>query len=57
MSSFEAQALASWVGHIVQFGKFHRIGGAPPFPNVKYDAPEEVGATENVLTAVLENYI
>ena len=38
-------------GHIVQFGKFHRIGGAPPaggappetFPNVKYDAPEEVG--------------
>ena len=32
-------------GHIVPFGKFHRIGGAPPetFPNVKYDAPEEVG--------------
>ena len=30
--------------HIVQFGKFHRIGGAPPetFPNVKYDDPEEV---------------
>ena len=29
--------------HIVPFGKFHRIGGAPPdtFPNVKYDAPEE----------------
>jgi hypothetical protein len=31
--------------HIVPFRKFHRIGGAPPktFPNVKYDAPEEVG--------------
>ena len=26
--------------HIVPFGKFHRIGGAPP---VKYDAPEEIG--------------
>ena len=25
--------------------RFHRIGGAPTetFPNVKYDAPEEVG--------------
>ena len=34
-----------YIIHIVQFGKFHRIGGAPPetFPNVKYDAPEEVG--------------
>ena len=32
-------------GHIAPFGKFHRIRGAPPeaFPNVKYDAPEEVG--------------
>ena len=31
--------------NIVPFGKFYRIGGAPPktFPNVKYDAPEEVG--------------
>ena len=31
--------------HIVPFGKFHRIGGAPPktFPNAKYDAPEEMG--------------
>ena len=31
--------------HIVPFGKFHRIRGAPPetFPHVKYDAPEEVG--------------
>ena len=30
--------------HIVPFGKFHRIGGAPLeiFPNVKYDATEEV---------------
>ena len=28
--------------NIVPFGKFHRMGGAPPeiFPNVKYDAPE-----------------
>ena len=33
------------IHHIVPFGKFHRIGGAPPetFPNVKYDAPEEIG--------------
>ena len=32
--------------HIVQCGKFHKIGGAPPqtFPNVKYDAPEEEGS-------------
>ena len=31
--------------HIVPCGKFHRIVGAPheTFPNVKYDAPEEVG--------------
>ena len=31
--------------HIVSFGKCHRIEGAPheTFPNVKYDAPEEVG--------------
>ena len=31
--------------HIVPFGKFHRIAGAPPetLPNVKYDGPEEVG--------------
>ena len=31
--------------HIVPFGKFHRIDGAPPetLPNVKYDAAEEVG--------------
>ena len=31
--------------HIVPFGKFHRIEGAPTetFPNVKYDAPEEMG--------------
>ena len=31
--------------HRVPNVKFHRIGGAPPetFPNVKYDAPEEVG--------------
>ena len=31
--------------HIVPFGMFYRIGGAPPetVPIVKYDAPEEVG--------------
>ena len=31
--------------HIVPFEKFHRIRSAPPetFPNVKFDAPEEVG--------------
>ena len=31
--------------HIVPFGKFNRIGSAPPetILNVKYDAPEEVG--------------
>ena len=30
--------------HIVPFAKFHRLAGAPPetYPNVKYDAPEEV---------------
>ena len=29
----------------IPFGRFHRIGGAPPdtFRNGKYDAPEEVG--------------
>ena len=37
--------------HIVPFGKFHRIGGAPPqtFPNVKYDAPEEVGGNRKCI--------
>ena len=35
--------------HIVPFGKSHRIRGAPSetFPNVKYDAPEEVGGNRN----------
>ena len=35
--------------HIVPFGKFHRIRGAPreTFPNVKYDAPEEVCGDRN----------
>ena len=42
---------------IVPFGKFHKIGGALPknFPNVKYDVPKEVVATENVLTVLLGN--
>ena len=37
--------------NIVLFGKGHRIGGAPPatFPNVKYDAPEEVGGDTECL--------
>ena len=37
--------LSCTVLHIIPFGKFHRIGVASPetFPNVKYDAPEEVG--------------
>ena len=37
--------LDQYVSQIVPFKKFHRIRGAPPetFPNVKYDAPEEVG--------------
>ena len=31
--------------HIVRFGNSHRIEGMPPetFPNIRYDAPEEVG--------------
>ena len=34
--------------HLVACGNFHRIGGAPPetFPNVKYDALEEVGGNK-----------
>ena len=45
--------------HIVACGKFQRIVGAPPktFPNVKYVAPEEVVAMENVLTALLGNEV
>ena len=37
--------------HIVPFGKFHRIRGAPTrtFPNVKYDVPEEVGGDTKCL--------
>ena len=42
--------------HIVPFGKFHKIGGAPPetFPNVKYDAPEEMSGERKCLTVLLE---
>ena len=41
--------------HIAPFRKFHRIGGSPPktSPNVKYDAPAEVGGNRNVWTALL----
>ena len=41
--------------HIVPFGKFCRIVGAPPesFPNVKYDAPEEVSGDRICLTVLL----
>ena len=37
--------------HIVPFGKFHRMGGATPktFPNIKYDAPKEVGGNRKCL--------
>ena len=44
VGSFETGINKSVV-YIVPLGKFHRIGGAPPktFPNVKYDAPEEMG--------------
>ena len=36
---------ASEATHIIPFGKFYKIGGAPPetFSNVKYDAPKEMG--------------
>ena len=42
--------------HIVPFGKFHRIGGAPPeifFCNFNYDALEEVGGDIIVQTLLL----
>ena len=45
-SNLFAETCIQWYSHfnIVPFGKFHRIGGAPPetFPNVKYEGPEEV---------------
>ena len=46
-------------GHIVPFGKFHRIGGAPPetFPSENYDTPEEVGGDRKCLTALLGNEV
>ena len=45
ISSKHTQSQTGKARHIVPSEKFHRIGGAPPktFPNVKYDAPEEVG--------------
>ena len=38
--SFCKKKKSIYIAHIVPFGKFHRIGSAPPdtFPNVKYDA-------------------
>ena len=44
--------------HIVSFGKFHRIGGAPPetFPNVKYDAPEEVGGNRKCFDSPIRKW-
>ena len=41
--------------HIVPFGKFHRMGGAPPetFPIIKYDAPEEVSGERNFFDSPL----
>ena len=43
--------------HIVPFGKFHRIWGAPPdtFPDVKYDVPEEMGGDRKCFTVLLGN--
>ena len=45
--------------HIFPFRNLHRIGGAPPdtFPNVKYDAPEEVGGTRIFFKALLGNEV
>ena len=45
MASFLLSAETVHVAHIVPFGNFQRIGGAPPetFLNVKYDASEEMG--------------
>ena len=44
-------------GHIVPFGKFHRFGGASAetFPNVKYNAPEEVGGDRKCFDPLLGN--
>ena len=41
--------------HIVPCGKLHRIGGAPPetFPNVKYDAPEELGGDRKCFDSLI----
>ena len=43
--------------HIVPFGNFHSIGGAPPetFPNVKYDAPEEMGGNKLFFDSPVRN--
>ena len=37
---------------------FHRIGGAPPqtFPNVKYDAPEEVGGNRKYFDSPIKKW-
>ena len=45
--------------HIVPFGKFNRIGGAPPetIHNVKYDAPEKVGGNRKCFTVLLGNKV
>ena len=41
---------------IVPFGNFHMIGGAPPktFPNIKYDAPKEVGGNRKCLDSPIK---
>ena len=45
--------------HIVLCEKFHRIRGAPPqtFPNVKYDAPEEVGGDRKCFDSPIRNKV
>ena len=44
--------------HIVPFGKLHRIGGVPPktFPNVKSDAPEEVGGNRKCFDSPIRKW-
>ena len=45
--------------HIVPFGKFDGIGGAPhdTFPNLRYDTPEQMSGDKNVLTVLLGNKV
>ena len=44
--------------HIVPLRKFHGFVGAPPktFPNVKYDAPEEVGGNRKCFDSPIRKW-